>query len=123
MSYHEINEKIINGDYKSKLELPARVKKPTMSTSNVTPEAARKFADDLEAYNSSIDAVNTAKSAYHADVNRLENVVFRADLADAYGLKDHPKEKMVWEKAWEHGHGNGLSEVLYWYDEFADVAK
>ncbi len=123
MSYSAIKDKIENGDYASKLVYPERLTKPKMPTFNVTPEVARKFADDLEAYNGSIDAVNAAKEAYRVDTNRLEREVLRADLAASYGLVDHPKEKMVWDKAWEHGHSNGLSDVLYWYDEFADMVK
>jgi hypothetical protein len=44
---------------------------------------------------------------------------FRADLEKAFGFEKHPKRNLLWDKAWEHGHGSGLHDVLYYYEEFA----
>lgn len=45
----------------------------------------------------------------------------RTMLAELYGLVDNPKEKKVWDMAWDRGHSNGYSEVAIQYDELADL--
>lgn len=121
MDYATINEKISLGEYKSKLEYPAKVNKPQMPGFNQTAAVAREYADKLEAWENNAEEIKRLQAAFRADQNHLEQVVFKADLEAAYDLTDHPRKEKVWAKAWEHGHGNGLSEVLYWYDEFAEV--
>jgi len=65
-------------------------------------------------------AVNTA---YRADIARLEGQ-FKVDAlvelkllkVDSKGNQKykHPKADLLWEKAWDRGHSNGLSEI--WFD-------
>lgn len=119
--YSTVSEKIALGEYNSKLTHPERLKRPTMPSLGVTPEIARKFADDLEKFEKNEAEIKKAREAYRRDVNRLEHEVFRADLEAEYGTADHPKAQKLWDKAWEHGHSGGLNNVLYWYDEFYEL--
>ena len=49
------------------------------------------------------------------------DMALRTELEEEYGLQSHPTRDLVWNKAWEHGHSNGYSEVRYWYSEFVEV--
>lgn len=55
------------------------------------------------------------------DIARLENE-FHADLSAECGLTGHPKEPKVWSLAYEYGHSSGLSEILSYYQDFAELA-
>lgn len=120
MGYGIVSDNITNGKYKVTLEYPERLEKPRMPSFNVTPAMAREYADKLEEYEKNKVAIDEAKRAYNAEVHRLEQVVFREDLEAEYGTKDHKLAQKLWDKAWEHGHSDGLNNVLYWYDEFAE---
>jgi len=48
---------------------------------------------------------------------------FRLEIAREYKMVTHPKEELVWNKAWDHGHADGLGEVAYWYEEFVEVVR
>ncbi len=62
------------------------------------------------------------REAYRVDQNRLEDKFRQDALADA-GLTNHPKASKFYSFAWEHGHSGGLSEVLYWLREVADLVE
>ena len=51
------------------------------------------------------------------------NEEFHADLAAEHGLTGHPKEQKLFDLAWSHGHGNGLTEIASFYEEFAELLK
>lgn len=51
------------------------------------------------------------------------NMRFRECLAKVYNVSEHKNEPKLWELAWEHGHANGLSEVLNSYDELVQLLK
>lgn len=44
-------------------------------------------------------------------------------LAKEHGLVNHPKLDLLYAKAWEHGHADGLSEVAYWFEDLAELVK
>ncbi|MEO5366982.1 MAG: hypothetical protein H7831_11680 [Magnetococcus sp. WYHC-3] len=44
-------------------------------------------------------------------------IQFRMDLAQKHNVTGNAKELLLWEKAWEQGHSNGLSEVALCYDD------
>jgi len=58
-------------------------------------------------------------------LNRLAEaemrILFRKELAQAYGISEHPKEERLWELAWSKGHANGYSEVALEYDELVTL--
>ena len=44
-------------------------------------------------------------------------------VAEAYGLADHPKREMLWEKAYERGHAEGWKEIVNQYDDLAELLR
>ncbi|HYG36762.1 MAG TPA: hypothetical protein VEC99_18360 [Clostridia bacterium] len=121
MDYQTVSYKIKNGDYKSKLDYPAKFTKPQMPSFNQTAAAAREFADKLEHWEKNEAEYKRLRAEYNADVSRLEQVVFKSDLEAAHDLADHPKKDLLWAKAWGQGHSSGLSDVLYWYSDLAEL--
>jgi hypothetical protein len=60
-----------------------------------------------------------AVNAYHAEEYRI-NKMFEEDLAAEFGLTEHPKRQLLFDKAWANGHAYGLQEV---YEEYADLKR
>lgn len=48
---------------------------------------------------------------------------FRAALEKEYGMTDHPKALLLWTKAWDMGHSNGLRVVVMWYEDLLELVK
>lgn len=68
-----------------------------------------------------IEAWKISRLKESIERRRLERVVFRKALAKEYGVKDHPKEAVLWRLAWEHGHSSGLHDVIYYYEDFLQL--
>ena len=74
-----------------------------------------------------------AKEEFYADYNHEVHVyneeerrlyeLFREDLRVEFGTVDNPKEAMIFNRAWEHGHSDGFSSVYYWYSDLVDLIK
>ena len=122
--YNLMKAKIDNSDYTTKvLDPDYHGNKPRLSI-NPTPDQVRKYADDLETYNTLIgNDIKVARAAYRNDIRRLEREVFKADLADAYGVSNHPKADRVFELSWDRGHSVGLGDVLIEYDDLVELIK
>lgn len=61
------------------------------------------------------------RSTYESECHRV-NTAFRKALATEYLTKpNHPKEQMLWEKAWAHGHASGYSDVESWYQDLSEL--
>lgn len=122
--YNLMKERIANGAYTTKILNPDyHGNKPHLPL-NPTPDQVRKYADDLETYNTLIgNDIKAARAAYRNDIRRLEREVFKADLADAYGVSNHPKADRVFELAWDRGHDAGLGDVLIEYDDLVELIK
>jgi hypothetical protein len=67
-------------------------------------------------------AYRAAMDAYRAEQIRL-NEEFKADALHDVGLTGHPKADKAYALAWEHGHSGGLSEVLVYLVDFAELVK
>lgn len=48
---------------------------------------------------------------------------FRADVEIDFGMVDHPKAGKLWEKAWDHGHASGLSDVYSVYQDLVELVR
>lgn len=60
----------------------------------------------------------------HRDDQRKLDRQFREDIAQVYGWKiDSNLELKIWLKAWDEGHANGLSSVLYHYGQYSEIAR
>lgn len=59
---------------------------------------------------------------YNEETARL-NHRFYLDLCEDLGEKDCPAIKVVFNKAWEDGHSNGYSEVLWHFEDLLDFIE
>ena len=59
---------------------------------------------------------------YRADCARLE-AEFKKDLLEEVGLLDHSKGEMVYNLAYQYGHDAGLSEIMNYADDLAELVK
>lgn len=66
-----------------------------------------------------IERVKQRTQAAEDAANQRESL--RRRLEDEYGMKRHPKREVLWNKAWEHGHACGESEVANWYGELFEL--
>jgi len=46
---------------------------------------------------------------------------FREDLAEEYGVVGHPKESLLFSKAWARGHSDGFYAVAYAYADLVEL--
>lgn len=101
------------------LKHPDRVAKPRLSA-NPTPAEARKYADELEAYEPKNKEYNRLVSEYHNTI-RNRQVELKNKLCDDYGIT--PKQcEILWDAAWEEGHSSGIHEVIHYFDEYYNMA-
>jgi hypothetical protein len=101
------------------LEYPVRITKPRLSL-NPTPAEARKYADDLEAYEPKNKDYHRLVSEYHI-VIRDRQAELKNKLCDDYGITKKQCE-VLWNAAWEEGHSSGIREVIHYFDEYYDMA-
>jgi hypothetical protein len=62
------------------------------------------------------------RDAYNAEDRRLD-AQFKADLTAEYDMVGHPKAELLFKKAWDQGHANGLANVVSIYDDLYDLVK
>lgn len=48
---------------------------------------------------------------------------FTQYLFKKFHLEEYSKRDLIFSKAYEHGYASGLSEVEYWFSEFAEVLE
>ena len=65
-------------------------------------------------------AYNEARFVYRTEANRIENE-FKRDLLEEFGVSDHPKGELLFEKAWERGHSAGYMEVYGVFDDLVEL--
>ncbi len=136
----DIRKNITDGKYNNNLTAPVRPKKPTqppifnmrigeMTQAQIIEFNIQKSAFDQQnkAYDIAMRAYESLARDYNAETSRLE-LIFKTDCETATfgvatGTLVEKKKKAVWNKAWEHGHAEGFSNIWYWYDEFAEVTK
>lgn len=103
---------INDGKYKNPTSFPTKPEKPK----DPNPRQSNEYAEKLGKWRDEM-------RKWKAETRRLEREVFRKDLAEEFGMTDHPKEEKVWNKAWEEGRSSGLMEVYYEYQELVGIAK
>lgn len=67
-------------------------------------------------------ALRDALMARHEQKAR-EKKDHKLKLAQEHGLVDHPKLDLLYEKAWQHGHANGWSEVAFWFENLSELVR
>lgn len=59
---------------------------------------------------------------YHEDEGRMVEK-FKNAVFEEYGVTNNPKRELCWQKAWEHGHSAGLSEVNTYFQDFVELIQ
>ncbi len=85
---------------------------------NPTPQNARVWADDLEAWEKTNKHYNDLVAVYREDQSRLDELM-KADILKEYGLEGHPKAEKVWNLAREAD--GGFTNLCYKVEELADL--
>lgn len=114
-----MRDRINSGEFENKTEFPTRPTKPRL-VSNATAAQARAYADALDLYEHTERVYRAGVTAYRKAENEAV-ARFEEALADEFGLTNHPKRNKVWNMAWENGHSCGLTEVLGYYEDYADL--
>jgi hypothetical protein len=59
---------------------------------------------------------------YH-DAESIKNEEFHKDLMEEFGTKNNQKEALLFSKAWQCGHSDGLCSVYDWYSDLVELIK
>lgn len=108
----DIHAKIRAGEYETKL--PFKVERVPVDEERMTVKQAREHVEAEKLR-------DREQRRLHDEDNTRRLAQFQADLAEVCGLVGHPKEGAVYEMAWNDAHSDGLANVLYRYQELADL--
>ena len=102
------------------LHYPNKPTKPRLS-SVPTAAQARAYADELEAYEIKLKQYRDCCEDYTRSLNgRLFELKTR--LRDEYDITE-AQMHLLWARAWEDGHAEGLHLVADIFDELYDLAS
>ena len=97
--------------------------KPTKPTLGHNPDAieARAWADAMEEYEREMKGYAEARDEYTRSINgRLFELKTR--LRDDYDITESQMH-LLWARAWEDGHSEGLHRVVGIFDELYEIAS
>jgi hypothetical protein len=97
--------------------------KPTKPTLGRNPDAieARAWADAMEEYECEMKGYAEDRDYYTRNINgRLFELKTR--LCDEYDITE-AQMHLLWSKAYEDGHSEGLHRVVTIFDELYDIAS
>jgi hypothetical protein len=109
-------------DYYSGRDLHYWHVKPIKPILGRNPNAieARAFADQLEVYEAEMKGYTEARDEYTRRINgRL--VELKTRLRDDYDITE-AQMHLLWDKAWEDGHSEGLHRVVAIFEELYELA-
>ena len=109
--------------YRDAGKYPSQPIKPTIKSIGLASSAQlRSYADAIEAYEKEMENYEEELHAYQVRKNNLEEE-FQKDLIEENDLTGHPKAALLYIKAWDHGHASGLDEVMYWFNDLAELLR
>lgn len=114
-----VRDNINNGVYENKLPYPVKPRKPVLKA-GATPVEIRQYAADVENYDTYVTAWRTKLDEYNREKAELM-LKFRADVEFENGTLTNKKASVLWNKAWERGHSEGLVGVLNVYEDLAEL--
>jgi hypothetical protein len=102
------------------LNYPNKPTKPRMGSTPTAAEA-RRYADELEAYEIKLKQYRDDYDDYTRSINgRLFE--FKTRLRDKYDIAE-AQMHLLWARAWEDGHEEGLHLVADIFDDLYDLAS
>ena len=105
--------------YKNIDPYPNYPHKPHLKDKNC-PDKLREYAVELEKYKLAEAEFKKQKAIWHKKDGELQQQ-FKMDAFIELGIVDNPKANLLYSKAWEHGHANGLSEVWYYLQDLVEL--
>lgn len=103
---------------------PDRPHKPIRpSRDKETSASIKEYALAYEKYEEAMPVFRMKVEEYRKADNALTEQFWKDAFEDLGIPEEHPKASLLKNKAWEHGHANGLHEVFFWLDEFWEVVK
>jgi cell division septum initiation protein DivIVA len=88
----------------------------------------KSFIGTFEEIQKEIERVKTEIKAEYdktrRDIWETENRLkeeFKRDIEEDYGTGNNSKKDLLFNKAWEMGHGNGYNSVKDYYDNLVDL--
>ena len=113
-SYYELED----------VSYPVRPRKPKIPFINDSPEAFREYATKLEEWESlSAEYESALKDIQKIRVERMQE--FKEELFSLYAYAGISRETfdVIFEKAWEDGHSDGLYRVEDCVDELCGFVE
>lgn len=102
------------------LVCPEKPNKPSLGR-NPTPDQARAYADDLEEYERELKRYKDDMSAYRVS-KQLRMSALKTELKWDYDINDS-QVSLLWDRAWDQCHSEGLHSVLESFDELYEMAS
>lgn len=76
---------------------------------------------DIGYYRPAIAYSRETRTAYQAELRRLEREVFKQHALTELGLQIHPKADQIFQLAWDREHSTGLTSVFYFLQELSEL--
>jgi hypothetical protein len=99
---------------------PVKPKKAVLPA-NPTAADARAFAVQLEVYEAEWKEYLEHRDYYHTQI-RGRHKELETRLRDDYDITE-AQMHLLWARAWEDGHAEGLHRVVAIFDELYDIAS
>ncbi len=120
-----LRTRIAAAEYRVVRQYPEAPKPPLFSRNLIHTMALPDincFETDLQVFRALMAEHNEAVYDYWDEVHTLF-LSFRDDLADVFGMTDHPKEERLFAAAWERARGRGFDAVAVEYAALVDLAR
>ncbi len=126
----DVLEKIKNGEYQSKLDLPIKNAKTFPCPSCQIRIIGHSGAAFCSMCGTKVEGIwedmcgsyQTRMNDFRADGHRLMEL-FQKDAMEEVGLANHPNAKKIYQYAYEKGHSSGLQEIYRELDDISELFK
>lgn len=107
------------------MTVPSRPARPAIMrkfVSDLTHDEVASLPDVIADYTKAMNAYKISMAEHNAaEAQKVEDL--RRQCEADFGMTGHPKADLLWSKAWENGHSNGLQEVYSSYADLVELAQ
>lgn len=103
------------------VDYPIKPRKPALPCDKDGPEAFREYATKLEEWESLLEEYKEKRSSIQKlETERTQE--FKEELFSLYAFAGTSREafEIIFQKAWEDGHSDGLHSVTHHVDELCE---
>jgi len=97
--------------------------KPRRPDDSADARAYKEYALALEKYEAALKLFEKNRDDYNEGEAILLDLFWKDAFKELGISRDHPKAELLKNKAWDHGHASGFSDVYFWLGEFWELAK